>query len=80
VVSSCQVRDIAKATGPSPKTDAADARLLAWFAEVVRPARCPLPNARTQQLVALITRRRQLVEMLTADKNRRGSAPREMRR
>ena len=45
----------------------------------MRPACRPLPDASTQQLAALITRRRQLVEMLTAEKNRRGSAPRVMR-
>ncbi len=52
---------------------------MAQFAEAVRPACRPLPDASTQQLAALITRRRQLVEMLTAEKNRQGSAPRGMR-
>ncbi|TKB92729.1 MAG: IS110 family transposase [Nitrospira sp.] len=79
VVNPRQVRDFARATGRLAKTDALDAQILAQFAEAVRPACRPLPDASTQQLAALITRRRQLVEMLTAEKNRRGSAPRVMR-
>jgi transposase len=79
VVNPRQVRDFARATGRLAKTDALDAQILAQFAEAVRPACRPLPDASTQQLAALITRRRQLVEMLTAEKNRRGSAPRMMR-
>ena len=79
VVNPRQVRDFARATGRLAKTDALDAQILAQFAEAVRPACRPLPDASTQQLAALITRRRQLVEMLTAEKNRRGSAPRLMR-
>lgn len=79
VVNPRQVRDFARATGRLAKTDTLDAQILAQFAEAVRPARRPLPDANTQQLAALITRRRQLVEMLTAEKNRRGSAPCGMR-
>jgi len=79
VVNPRQVRDFARATGRLAKTDALDAQILAQFAEVMRPACRPLPDASTQQLAALITRRRQLVEMLTAEKNRRSSAPRGMR-
>jgi transposase len=73
------VRDFARATGRLAKTDALDAQILAHFAEAVRPACRPLPDASMQQWAALITRRRQLVERLTAEKNRRGSAPRTMR-
>jgi transposase len=73
------VRDFARATGRLAKTDRLDAQILAQFAEAVRPACRPLPDASTQQLAALLTRRRQLVAMLTAEKNRRGSAPRGMR-
>jgi Transposase and inactivated derivatives len=79
VVNPRQVRNFARATGRLAKTDRLDAQILAQFAEAVRPVRRPLPDASTQQLAALITRRRQLVEMLTAEKNRRGSAPRGMR-
>lgn len=65
-----QVRDFAKATGQLAKTDAIDAQVLALFAERVRPAPRPLPDAAAQALDALLTRRRQLVEMLVAERNR----------
>ena len=70
-----QVRDFAKALGQLAKTDVLDAQVLAHFAEAVRPAVRPLPDAATQALAALVTRRRQLVEMLVAEENRRRSAP-----
>ena len=70
VVNPRQVRDFAKATGKLAKTDTLDAQVLAHFAEVLRP----LPDAQTQALAALLARRRQLVEMLTAEKNRLSSA------
>jgi transposase len=70
-----QVRDFAKAIGKLAKTDAIDARVLAHFADGVRPAVRPLPDVATQALGALVTRRRQLVEMLTAEENRRHTAP-----
>ena len=65
-----QVRDFAKATGQLAKTDALDARILALFAERVRPEPRPLPDEAVEALDALLTRRRQLVEMLTAERNR----------
>ena len=74
VVNPRQIRDFAKATGQLAKTDALDAQVLAHFAEVVRPEPRPLPDAQTQELAALVTRRRQLIEMLTAEKNRLASA------
>jgi transposase len=74
-----QVRDFAKAIGKLAKTDAIDARVLAHFADAVRPAVRPLPDAATQALSALVTRRRQLVEMLTAEENRRKTAPTAIR-
>jgi transposase len=74
-----QVRDFAKAVGKLAKTDALDAQVLAHFAEAVRPTVRPLPDATTQVLAALVTRRRQLVEMLTAEDNRRRSAPAAIR-
>lgn len=67
-----QVRDFAKACGQLAKTDAIDARTLARFAERVRPAPRPLPSEAAQLLDALLTRRRQLVEMLTAESNHEG--------
>lgn len=74
VVNPRQIRDFAKATGQLAKTDALDAQILAHFADVVRPEPRPLPDAQTQELAALVTRRRQLIEMLTAEKNRLASA------
>lgn len=71
-----QVRDFARATGQLAKTDQLDALALARFAERVRPTPRPLPDEAARLLDALLTRRRQLVEMLTAEKNRLGFAPR----
>jgi transposase len=65
-----QVRDFAKATGRLAKTDTIDAQVLALFAERVQPAPRPLPDEAAQALDALLTRRRQLVEMLIAERNR----------
>lgn len=70
-----QVRDFAKGLGILAKTDAIDARILALFAEKARPEVRPLPDAQTQELEALMVRRRQVIDMLTAEKNRLGSAP-----
>jgi transposase len=74
VVNPRQVREFARATGRLAKTDALDARLLAQFAEALRPAPRALPDEATQALSAMLTRRRQLIEMLTAEKNRLSSA------
>lgn len=72
VVNPRQVRDFARATGQLAKTDRIDADVLALFAERVRPAVRPLPTADTQELDAMLTRRRQLIEMLSAERNRLG--------
>lgn len=72
VVNPRQVRDFAKATGQLAKTDRIDADLLALFAERVRPEVRVLPDADAQELDALLARRRQLIEMLQAEKNRLG--------
>jgi transposase len=70
VVNPRQVRDFARATGQLAKTDRIDAELLARFADVVRPTRRPLPTMDARELDALLTRRRQLLEMLGAERNR----------
>jgi transposase len=75
-----QVRDFARATGQLAKTDAIDAAVLALFAERVRPEPRPLPDTAAQALDALLTRRRQLLEMLVAEKNRLGLARSPIRR
>ena len=69
-----QVRDFAKATGRLAKTDQLDAAILARFAEQVQPEARPLTTAAQQELAALLTRRRQLIEMLTAEKYRYAQA------
>lgn len=70
VVNPRQVRDFAKATGVLAKTDELDARVLAHFAATVRPTPRTLADAQAQELKELVTRRRQVVSMLTAEKNR----------
>lgn len=79
VVNPRHVRDFAKATGTLAKTDARDAQTLAHFAAVIQPAVRPLPDEHTQALAALVTRRRQLVDMLTAEKNRLRQASKPIR-
>jgi transposase len=71
VVNPRQVRDFARATGKLAKSDALDARILALFAQRMQPPARPLPEATTHELAALLARRRQLLEMRTAEANRR---------
>lgn len=78
VVNPRQARDFAKATGQLAKTDRLDARILAHFADAVRPPPRPVPDAQTAELRALLARRRQLVAMRTAEQHRLGSAPRRV--
>ena len=80
IVNPRQVRDFARATGRLAKTDRLDAEVLARFGEAVKPAARPLPDEQAAALEALVTRRRQLVEMLTAEKNRRSMAPKVLHR
>jgi len=87
VVNPRQVRDFARAIGKLAKpvlsaaegTDAIDAKILAQFAEAVRPQVRPLPDVATQELRGLLMRRQQMVEMVVAEKNRLRSAPRRVR-
>lgn len=65
-----QVRDFARATGELAKTDQLDARVIALFAERVRPEPRALPDAAQRALEALLSRRRQLIGMLVAERNR----------
>jgi len=75
VVNPRQVRDFAKATGKLAKTDRIDAALLALFGERLQPVPRPLRDDETRRLEALVVRRRQLVEMVTAEQHRHSSAP-----
>jgi len=75
-----QARDFAKATGKLEKTDKVDAQMLALFGERIRPAVRPLPDETLAHVSDWLARRRQLVEMLTAEKNRRLQAKGGIRR
>jgi transposase len=74
VINPRQVRDFAKATGQLAKTDRLDARVLAHFAAAIKPPLRPIKSQEGLELDALVGRRTQLIEMLTAEKNRLGSA------
>lgn len=80
VVNPRQVRDFAKALGQLAKTDRIDALVLARFAEAVRPELRELRSDQAQQLAALLSRRRQLIEMLIAEKNRLSCAVKSVRK
>ena len=79
VVNPRQVRDFAKALGKLAKTDRIDAAILAHFAEATQPEPRPLPDEETRELRDLLTRRKQLQDMLTAEKNRLRRAPSSLR-
>jgi transposase len=65
-----QARHFAQATPELAKTDSVDARVLAQLGEALKPAVRQLPNAEQVEFEALLTRRRQLLDMLVAEKNR----------
>lgn len=75
-----QVRDFAKALGTLAKTDALDARILARFGAAIQPAVRPMKDDTTQELTALVTRRRQLLAMSTAEKTRLQQAAKWIRK
>jgi transposase len=72
-------RDFAKATGRLAKTDRLDAQVLAPYGEAIRPSFRPLPDADTQQLRALVDRRRQLIDMMSAEQSRLNTSPARIR-
>jgi transposase len=74
VVNPRQARDFAKAIGVLAKTDRVDAQILARFGKAVQPAVRPLKPEETLALEAILTRRRQIIEMITAESNRLSSA------
>ena len=77
VVNPRQIRDFAKADGQLAKTDALDAAVIALFAERMRPEVRPLADEQTRTLSELVARRRQLIEMMTAERNRRARLSRK---
>lgn len=74
-VNPARVREFARSIGQLAKTDKLDAKVLARFAEAVQPPLTRLPNEAEQALSALLARRKQLLEMLTAEQNRLETAP-----
>lgn len=75
VVNPVQVRSFARSLGQRAKTDRIDAEVIARFVQATRPEVRPLPDAETQLLADLVTRRRQIVTMIVAEKNRQKRAP-----
>jgi transposase len=71
IINPRQVREFARSTGKLAKIDA---RILAQFAHLLKPPLRPWPETQQQELAALMTRRRQLVEMVVMEKNRLGTA------
>ena len=74
VVNPRQIRDFARATGKRAKTDAIDAAAIAHFAEAIRPPARPIAKPEAQALGELVARRRQVIEMMVAERNRRRRA------
>lgn len=70
VINPRQMRDFARSTGKLAKTDSIDAEIIALYAERIRPEPRGFPDADTDMLDALLTRRQQLTQMMTAEKNR----------
>ena len=74
IVNPRQVRDFARSTGQLAKTDTIDAQMLALFGERIRPPVRALPTEEARALDAIVGRRRQIIDMITAEKNRLGFA------
>lgn len=79
VVNPRYVRDFARAKGRLAKTDAIDARVMADFAEAVRPEPRPMSDAQSKEIKAIMARRRQIVQMMTAEKNRLNTASKSVK-
>jgi transposase len=80
VINPRQVRDFARAVGKLAKTDPIDAKILAHFAEAVRPPMRPIADQQLEELGQLVKRHQQLVEMIVAEQNRRISLRGAVRR
>ena len=70
VVNARQIRDYAKATGKLAKTDRLDALVIAQFAAAIKPTPRELPDEQADEIKETVSRRRQIIEMITAEKNR----------
>jgi transposase len=80
VVNPAQVRHYAQALGRHAKTDPIDAEVIARFAEATRPEPRALPDEATQALADLVTRRRQLIAMMVAERQRAARLPKRLKR
>lgn len=80
VVNPRQVRDFAKATGKLAKTDSIDSEIIARFGEAIRPEPRPIKDEQARELDAVLMRRRQIVDMLTMEKNRLRSSTKHVRK
>jgi transposase len=80
VVNARRVRDFARATGQVAKTDRLDAAVLSDFAQKLQPPVRALPDESREELRGLLVRRRQMVDMITAEKNRQTTASKRIRR
>lgn len=80
VVNPAQVRAFAQAMGRRAKTDAIDAAVIAHFAEATQPEPRPLPDADTQILADLVARRRQIIQMIVAERQREKRAAKRMQK
>ncbi len=80
VINPRQVHHFARALGQQAKTDRIDARMLARFAQNVQPPAREMPEPQREELKALVNRRNQLLQMLTAKRNRRAQAPQWLRK
>lgn len=74
IVNARQIRQYARAKGILAKTDSIDAMIMAEFAEVVKPEVRQIPDKQTREIKMIVSRRRQLLEMITAEKNRVSTA------
>jgi transposase len=80
VVNPAQVRAFAQALGKRAKTDPIDAAVIARFVEATNPEVRPLPDEETRMLSDLVTRRRQIIQMIVAEKQREKRAARRMKK
>jgi transposase len=79
IVNARQVRDYARATGKLAKTDRLDALVMAEFAAVIKPVARKLRDEESEEIKSMVSRRRQLLEMLTAEKSRLATARKNLR-
>jgi copper chaperone CopZ len=80
IVNPAQVRAFAKAIGQRAKTDPIDARVIAHFAEATRPEPRPLPDEATRLLADLVARRRQIIDMIGAERQREKRVPARLKK